>query len=101
MEYLWKTRESDNGNIYIIHSFKSFFGTKKCVFRDNLEIVFEIIFIGFLLVMYIDFHADLISNSAIPTLLGTPCTFILLYIFYIYRFFSVFGSQQCGVLDAS
>ena len=63
--------------MYIIHSLtdllktykyqKGGFGTKKCIFRDNLKIVLDIIFIGRLLVMYIDFHVYLIANFAIPT----------------------------------
>ena len=47
-------------------------GTKKCDFGGNLEIVFEIISLGHLLVMSIDFHVDLILNFAIPIFLGHP-----------------------------
>ena len=64
---LWPIRYSHeiNTRYYYYHSTKlftnckykkAFFGTKMCVLGVNLEIVFKIIFIGHLLVMYIDFH---------------------------------------------
>ena len=69
-------------DIYTIHSLtemfkkckyqKVFFCTKNCVVGESLEVVFEIIYIGRLLLTYIDFHAGLISNSAIRTFLGHP-----------------------------
>ena len=44
-----------------------FFGTKKDVFGEHLKILFEIIFIARLLVLYINFKADLISKPVAPS----------------------------------
>ena len=46
------------------------FGTEKCVFGDKIKILLEIITIGSIWVLNINFHANLISNFAIHTFLG-------------------------------
>ena len=53
---------------------------KNVCFGGNLEIVFKIIFNGRVLVKYVNFHADLISNSDIATLFGHPVYFSKRYI---------------------
>ena len=53
---------------------KSYFWHQKKVFSEaNIKMLSEIISIGRLLVLYINFDADLISNTAILPYFGTPC----------------------------
>ena len=47
---------------------KMFLASKKVfIYKRNIKILFEIISIGRLLVLYINFHADLISKYVVPS----------------------------------
>ena len=53
----------------------AFFLGHSVYFRENLKILLEIISIGRLLVLFINFHADLILNFAIPLFYDTLYVF--------------------------